>query len=147
MSTYPTAPDYDQLGNLRYPSIFGKDGSVQLRGGSRRMRTAFGSNHVFAFIQLNSSYANGDLDGDGVPDAAIVLVSSPGEVGTFLELHAVLNTAEGLRPASSAFLGEEAQVHSVEIYAGEIRISLVDYQGEIVERGYRLVGDRLAPTD
>lgn len=137
MSTYPQTPTFEQLANLRYQTVFGKGGSVQLRQGSRRMRTAFGSNRIYATIQLAETYATGDLDGDGVPDAAAVLVSSPGGVGTFLELQTVINQPGGLRQAASAYLTELAQVSSVKIEAGEIKVTLLSKGGAAVERRYR----------
>ena len=143
MITYPDAPTFDQLANLRYQTAFGKGGSVQLRDGSRRMRTAFGSNRIFATIQLAGVYATGDLDGDGVPDAAAVLVSSPGGVGTYLELQAVLNQPAGLQQAASAYLVELAKVISLEIEDGEIKVNLVDNGGETIERRFRLEGSKL----
>lgn len=143
MNTYPQPPTFEQLANLRYRTVFAKGSSVQLRDGSRRMRTAFGSNRIFTTIQLAGMYATGDLDGDGVPDAAAVLVSSPGGVGSFLELQAVLNLPEGLRQAASAYLTELAEVAAIEIERGEIKVTLVDNEGETVARRYRFEESQL----
>jgi hypothetical protein len=138
MNTYPDPPTFEQLANLRYRTVFAKGGSVQLQNGNRRMRTAFGTNRIFATIRLAGYYATGDLDGDGTPDAAAVLVSSPGGVGTYLELQAVLNYPAGLQPAASAYLTELAEVRALKIEAGEIKITLQKGEGETIERRYRM---------
>ena len=78
-----------------------------------------------------------------LPDAAAVLVSSPGGVGTYLELQAVLNQPAGLQQAASAYLVELATVTSLEIEDGEIKVNLVDNGGETIERRFRLKGSNL----
>jgi len=143
LNTYPAAPTFEQLANLRYPTVFAKGSAARLEDGLWRSRVAHFSNRVYASIRLADSYAAGDLDGDGAPDAAVVLVSSPGEVGAFLELQAVLNKPEGLRPAASAYLTELAEVGALEIEAGEIKVTIQREGGEEMILRYRLEGDRL----
>src|SRR6266540_1588660 len=45
--------------------------------------------------KLSSFTASGDLDGDGVSDAAVVLINSPGGSGTFSYVASFLSLCEG----------------------------------------------------
>jgi hypothetical protein len=69
-------------------------------------------------------YAVGNLDGDGAPDAAVLIATSTGGSGTFLDLAAVLN--RGNQPASDAiaFLGDRVLVDRVRIRDGEVQLDL-----------------------
>ncbi|MGB5525752.1 MAG: hypothetical protein WBN79_02685 [Gemmatimonadota bacterium] len=77
---------------------------------------------VAVFFQ--PEYAAGDLDSDGVPDAAVVLATTTGGSGTFLDLAVVLN--EDGRPANAAtrFLGDRVPVDRIRIVEGEIQVDL-----------------------
>jgi hypothetical protein len=71
----------------------------------------------------------GDLDGDGVPDAIVLLVYSTGGSGVFHHLAAVLNDRGRPRHASSVALGDRVRVNSVTLADGRVTADLV-VQGE-----------------
>src|SRR5256886_5551864 len=57
-------------------------------------------------VRLADIAAFGDLDGNLAPDAAVVLVSSGGGSGTFVELAAVRNEHGTAHPVSTVLLGD-----------------------------------------
>jgi len=75
-------------------------------------------------VVFQPEYAAGDLDSDGVPDAAVVLATTTGGSGTFLDLALVLN--EDGRPVNAAtrFLGDRVPVDRIRIVEGEVQVDL-----------------------
>ena len=67
----------------------------------------------------------GDLDGDGLPDAVVLLVYSGGGSGVFHSLAAVLNEQGRLRHASSIALGDRIQVKSLSMNGARVAARLV----------------------
>jgi hypothetical protein len=70
-------------------------------------------------------YALGDLNGDGVPDAAVILATNSGGSGVFVDLAAVVNDKGTPKHIASAALGDRVQIKSISINAGEIIVALV----------------------
>ncbi|MBT8462613.1 MAG: hypothetical protein KJO44_08855 [Gemmatimonadetes bacterium] len=70
-------------------------------------------------------YAAGDLDGDGAPDAAVLLATTTGGSGTFHDLAAVLNRDGEPENAATFFLGDRVTVERIRIIGGEIQLDLV----------------------
>jgi hypothetical protein len=118
----PTLPPAElsaaALRSATYPSPYVEEGTVHLAGG------VFTDTARRVSVFLMPEYAVGDLDADGVPDAAVVLATDAGGSGTFLELAAVLN--RGGVPESQAilFLGDRVPVHRIRIVDGEIQVDL-----------------------
>ena len=69
-------------------------------------------------------YAAGDIDSDGVPDAAVVLATTTGGSGTFLDLALVLNRDGQPVNAATLFLGDRVPVDRIRIVEGEIQVDL-----------------------
>jgi hypothetical protein len=75
-------------------------------------------------------YAFGDLDGDGVGDAAVLLVETSGGSGSFVYLAAVLNqNGEPLNQATM-LLGDRAQVEELTIEGKQIRVKMLTHGPE-----------------
>jgi hypothetical protein len=66
----------------------------------------------------------GDLDGDGVPDAAVVLVTSTGGAQVYYEVAAVLNDKGNPVHAATAPIGDRIRFQWVNIRNGEIQVEL-----------------------
>lgn len=77
--------------------------------------------------QMLPEYAVGDLDGDGVPDAAIVLATNTGGSGVFHDLVAVVNAGGVPRSAATEPLGDRVVLEGVRIGDGEIRVELTSH--------------------
>jgi hypothetical protein len=71
--------------------------------------------------------ATGDLDGDGRPDAAVVLASQTGGTGTFVELFAVLDRPSGPVTRGPASLGDRVKVDSVRVSDRAVHLHLVTH--------------------
>jgi LysM repeat protein len=109
----------DALRNATYQGIYtqpvpltdGKyEGKPFQEGGASRPTVVF----------ADSFAAFGDLNGDGIADAAVILVENSGGSGSFLYLAAVID--ENGRPANVAttLLGDRVQPASISIQGGEI---------------------------
>jgi hypothetical protein len=72
------------LKNLKYQSYITQSGTAPLVDGEYREPAAPGSAEETVVI-LTDSIATGDLNGDGVPDAAAVLATNTGGSGVFID--------------------------------------------------------------
>ncbi len=137
------------LKNAVYHSDFVSAGEVQLVDGVFSEPIMEGSATKIT-IQL-ADMTFGDLNNDGVEDAAVILVSDPGGSGTFYELAAVLNQNGHPRHITSFALGDRVQVQQFNIRDGEIVVQMLT-QGQddpmccptqLVRNHYRLQEDTL----
>jgi hypothetical protein len=95
--------------------------------------------------------AFGDLDGDGVEDAAVLLVENSGGSGSFVYLAAVLNGDGNPENVATTLLVDRAQVQSLTVDGGRIAVGMVIHgpddpmccPTQEVEQVYELVGDAL----
>lgn len=133
------------------PSPYVEEGEVRLAGGmfedaARRVT-----------VYLMPEYAVGDLDADGVPDAAAILATDAGGSGTFLDLAAVLNR-EGVPECEAIlFLGDRIPVERIRIVGDEIQLDVTMHgpadpmccPSVRATRRFRLEGDTLVeiPAD
>jgi hypothetical protein len=97
--------------------------------------------------------ALGDLDQDGVADAALILAENSGGSGTFIYLAAVLNE-EGLPVnTSTILLGDRVRVQSLQVLDGRIVVMALTHAPDdplccptqLVEMTYLLDAGQLAP--
>ncbi len=96
-------------------------------------------------------YAFGDLNGDGVDDAAVILIENSGGSGSFIYLAAVIS--EGGAPVNVAtqFVSDREQVQAIIIEDGEITLNMVTHgpddpmccPTQEVTKRYQLQGDQL----
>ncbi len=124
--TAGTAPNLtlDQLRNLTYPIELAPDGEAQLVDGSFSAPAAPGSAAEIT-IDLSASFAFGDINGDGVPDAAVVLVAQTGGSGTFYYLSPVLNQDGTPNPLTPELLGDRVELQSLAIAAEQIDVEMI----------------------
>lgn len=122
------APSFAALGNLVYPLSGSAPERVLLTLADGRFEPSLETpdeERLVAMAELEALHAIGDLDGDGSPDAAVVLGWSGGGSGTFYELFAVLNEATGLRALDGALLGDRIDLKSIVVQTGRIRIGYI----------------------
>lgn len=108
----------EALGNTTYLSEFAQRGQVTLENGQYEDETSR------IFVALTGYAAYGDLTGDGVEDAAVVLVTNGGGSGNFYELALVVDEAGTLTNTTTTLLGDRIQIHNLSIMDGQITIDM-----------------------
>ena len=139
-----------QLKNAEYHSEFPTGGKARLTDGTFFEPYEPGSASGVRII-LSEHVAFGDLNGDDIADAAVVLIADPGGSGTFRHVAAVVNEGGQPRHVASAFLGDRVKIESLTIEAGQIVAQLVSHgpddplccPTQQVRRAFQLVGDTL----
>ena len=99
------------------------EGALQLKDGVFQ-GTYQGDAASELVIRLGELSATGDLDGDGVADAAVILSEEPGGSGVFIHLAAVLDRAGQPVNVSTVLLGDRTQVLSLAIEDGKIVVQM-----------------------
>lgn len=115
-----------QLANAAYSSEYAPAGTITLSDGQAEVELAPGSASKLV-VTLIEPTAFGDLNGDGVDDAAVLLASDSGGSGAFIDLHAVLDDNGAPVDTASTFLGDRIQVNSLTIEAGVITVNMVTH--------------------
>jgi hypothetical protein len=125
VSTPSTAPfTLEQLKKAEYISPVTSGKRAQLVDGKFEDELAPGAASKLT-IQLLDPFATGDLNGDGIPDAAVVLATNMGGSGVFVDLEAVLNVDGKPSSAGLARLGDRTQIKSISIDQGTIAVEMV----------------------
>jgi hypothetical protein len=136
---------YSALANATYATQFSDSGLVRLREGS----SSDSASRVEA--RLSPKFAVGDLGGDALLDAAVILMTSAGGSGDFSELYAVRNDHGAAKPIGSILLGDRVRLDSIWIADHQIRLSFVTHAHDdpmccpslSVTRAFELLGDSL----
>jgi hypothetical protein len=110
-----------------------------------------GSGTTAFSVQMLNVYGLGDLNGDGKPDAAIILAENGGGSGIFESVIAITNQGGAPHQAGDAQLGDRVQINSVDISSGVIHLDmLVDGPSDPLccptlpqKQNYWLIGNRL----
>lgn len=140
----------EALKNAEYQSEFAKDHKAKLTDGTYREKYQPGAATELV-ISLYPKYALGDLNGDGIDDAAVILVANPGGSGTFYDLAAVINQNGTPTNVASQLLGDRVQIKSISIKSGEIVLDMIVHGPSDplccptveVTRAYKLEGGKL----
>ncbi len=102
-----------------FAPVFGR--TVTLVNGMYSENTASGSYTV----RMLDKYAFGDLNGDGLEDAGIILVENSGGTGQFESVIAVYDSGGTPAQAGQAMLGDRVLINSVSISNGVIHLDMV----------------------
>jgi hypothetical protein len=138
------------LKNAEYRSKWSAKGKIMLSDGIYQEK-AVPDSATKLVIKLSDRIAFGDLNGDGLEDAAVILVSDPGGSGTFYELAAVINAGGKANHVASTFLGDRVKLEEVRVRSGKIVVKMVIHRSTDpmccpslqVEQTYGLQGDEL----
>lgn len=120
----PTRRFAEELRYATYPIDTTADGKAPLEDGVYEASVA-GSSGANV-VRLGPAPAFGDLDGDGVEDAAVILLANPGGSGSFSYVSAVLNDNGAARPVGSMLVGDRITVQSMRIVDGNIDVTWLD---------------------
>jgi hypothetical protein len=138
------------LKNLEYRSKWSAKGKIKLRDGIYQEKIVPESATELV-IKLSDRTGFGDLNGDGLEDAAVILVSDHGGSGTFYDLAAVINSRGKAKHVAGAFLGDRVKVEEVRVRSGKIVVKMLTHQSTDpmccpslqIEQAYGLQGDEL----
>jgi len=105
----------------------------------------------YLHMELLNLRAYGDLDGDGVDDAAVLLATNTGGSGVFVDLAVVLDRGGKPQDTARYFLGDRIKPERMAINGGLIELALVVHgpddplccPTESVVWRFRLVGSEL----
>ena len=75
------------------------------------------------WVNLLTHIAFGDLNGDGLPDAAVFLAENGGGTGVFVSLVVVINQAGQPVQAGSVYIDDRPIIAGVEIVDGKIEVT------------------------
>lgn len=145
---------WQKLCGAAYPLPEANGNLIQFTDGKFRGPMVPGSTEEIRFV-IQERVARGDLDGDGVEDAALVMVKDPtGETPSFT-LWAVINQGGAPDPRGYVLLGEKVQVggmtiEGLKLYVDVVRPGPQDIQGiptQRIKESYKLLGNRLERAD
>ncbi len=145
----------EQLRNAEYhlPLLGDENTPIQFTNGEGQIVFGDGATERVSAGIVNDTVAFGDLDGDGIPDAAVVVFISGGGSGTFIHLVAVLDRDGAPAQAAWAFLGDRVPVENLTIASGQIVATLLTHRPSDglccptlnITRAFTLSGDQLVP--
>ena len=115
------ALSWTDLRNATYPSEFPRSKQAALNDGIYEEEIVPGAATRLK-IELANIVGFGRLDNDASIDAAVVLISSPGGSGTFINLAAVLNEGSRPVPVTSTLLGDRVAVRPIRIEGQKIKV-------------------------
>lgn len=113
------ADDAVRNGRYELPDI----GAFQLKDGNFQEKYGEGATQVKRVGVVTVAF--GDLDGDAVEDAVVVLWANTGGSGTFMYLAPVLNRDGKGQQAGAQLLGDRVQIRSLAVNSGKIRVELL----------------------
>jgi hypothetical protein len=114
----------DQLRNAQYslPLVGNQETSFRLVNGAVTLPNQLGTVQL-----LPGKDAFGDLNGDGIPDAAVILVLNSGGSGTFFWAIAMLDVNGVPVQAARQFLGDRVLVNNVTIANGQVTVNFLTH--------------------
>lgn len=143
----------EQLRNAEYhlPLLGDEDTAIRLVDGMGTLVYGEGATERVHVGLVDDRVAFGDLDDDGIADAAVVAYANSGGSGTFIYLIAVLDRDGAPVQAAHALLGDRVRPQSLTIQGGEIQVEALAHGPEdpmccpsvIDTRAFVLRGDRL----
>ena len=153
MVTQRLTPEQLRNAEYRLPLLGEENTPIQFEDGEGSIAYGEGATERdYAGIE-DDMVAFGDLDGDEIADAAVVVFTSGGGSGTFRYLIAVLDRDGAPVQAARVYLGDRVQVESVTIASGEIVMDVLAHRRSDglccptlnITRGFALRGDQLVP--
>ena len=156
---YPTAETpnvpaltVESLGNAEF-TLPGLDNALYVYQFVDGKYTSGGDSSMpgYASLSLLDFYAFGDLNEDGVNDAAVLIAENYGGTGVFVSVNAVLNENGLPRHAASTMIDDRPQINGLDIRNGEIFLEAIVHAADdpaccpeqAVTRSYQLSGASL----
>jgi heat shock protein HslJ len=112
-----------ELASTTYLSNYVKEGNIKLDGGVFHASTAEGAASGIT-VMLSNYAAFGDLNGDGVEDAVVILATNPG-YGASFDLAVVEKQGDDLVNTNIASLGDQLVLLSLGIKNRQIEVMMI----------------------
>lgn len=109
----------EALKNSEYRSEYFKDGQVRLINGKYENADAG------IVISLSEGMEFGDMTGDGIEDAVVVLVTDAGGSGVFYDLAIVVDENGAPSNVASVYLGDRVKIEALYIEAQRVVVSTI----------------------
>ncbi len=141
-------------GHYQLPLLGDEETPIRFRDGQGSIRYGAGATERMEAGLVGDLFAFGDLDGDGVADAAVVAFVNTGGSGTFIHLFAVRNRNGMPVQAGRELLGDRVRVKSIAVSGRHIFVTM-DAHGPgdglccpsiETTRAFMLRGKRLVPS-
>lgn len=115
----------EQLKNADYTIIGFDNGSTLFHFTDGKFTRGEPGSVDYIDLRLLDFFPMGDLNEDGVEDAAVLIAENYGGSGVFVTLAAVLNENGGLHHVGSYLVDDRPQINALEIRNGEIFLNAV----------------------
>lgn len=144
----------DQLKNAQYQLVFqDSHKTIQLTNGVYQNGSDPASPD-YADVTLVQQMAFGDLNGDGLGDAAVLLAENYGGTGVFVSVIAMINQNGKLVQAAAEMIDDRPMINSIVIKDGQIFLDATVHgpndpgccAAQPVKQVYRFVGGKLVYT-
>jgi hypothetical protein len=113
-----------RLQNMDYRYEWASGSVAHLRNGRFDDRPYLPDHDYHLAVTMGDVVGFGDVDGDGRPDAAVILIADTGGVGMFYRLAVVLDVDGKPQHVASACLGDRVEVHKIDIKDWIISVDL-----------------------
>jgi uncharacterized membrane protein len=142
------------LKNAEYSSDWSSTGKVRLKNGIYGEKIVSDS-ATELIIRLGNFFAFGDLNNDGVNEAAAILITDGGGSGTFHDLIVLTSCNGSPEHAATAPLGDRVRMQSLTIRSGYIMLEMISHGPDdpmaspslLVRKHFKLEGDQLVQVD
>ena len=152
----PRPLSLEQLQNAQFhlPLLGDEKTPIRFHGGRGSIKYGDGATEQVHAGLVGDLVAFGDLDGDQVADAAVVIFIDPGGSGTFIHMLAMQNREGAPVQAGREFLGDRVRVQSLTISGGRIFVTMLAHGPDDglccpstgISRAFTLQGRRLVPS-
>ena len=143
-------------GEYRLPLLGDEETAIRFEDGQGSIRFGEGATEQVRAGLIDDIAAFGDLDSDGLADAAVLVFVDPGGSGTFVNLIAMVDRGGAPVQVAREFLGDRVRAQSLTISGGEIVVTMLTHGPDdrlccpslTVSRKFRLAdgGLGLVPT-
>ncbi len=140
------------LKNAEYPSEYAASKKAKLVDGAFEEKQA--KTNAKTTLKMLDVFATGDLNGDGVPDAAVIIAANTGGSGVFHDLYVVLNDRGVAKPVAAFPLGDRVQIKAASVQGSEVALDMIVHGAKdplccptvAAMRSYRLQGEQIIST-